>query len=299
MKTILFLASLCVLGTLRAQVYQNNTPVNVPDGSHITGDCGSSAAPGNASRLINVPLADTITDPSKVTFNINIAHTWLGDVVLELRTPAGNNCALIKRLGANGPDVCGTSANFVAGNTLSFAAGNTVGIPYQGIFGDIPAGVYAPTEGNDSTHYPTLIPLCNLNTFLQDVSVNGNWALVMYDNGVGDMGSIQSWQIVFAPGFGDPVSNLGTHPELLPDNGVSILGNPFTDRLTLLLNQAGTQTVLHVYAVDGKEMCQKTIPFPQAGSTVQLETGTWANGLYTLQVQTDGKMHRPIKLIKN
>src|SRR5690606_21195893 len=117
-------------------------------------------------------------------------------VVAELRTPSGSNCALIKRLGAISSLACGSSANFTSGNTFSFSSLNNISIPYAGLTSsdNVPAGIYSPTEGNDSTHYPQIIPLCDLGTFLDGISISGNWALVIYDNGVGDVGSIQSWQ---------------------------------------------------------------------------------------------------------
>jgi subtilisin-like proprotein convertase family protein len=278
MKTIFLLASLCLFGSMQAQMYQNSIPVNVPDATHVTGDCASGTAAGNASRVINVPISDTITDPSKVTINLNIAHTWLGDVVAELRTPSGSNCALIKRLGAISSAACGSSANFVAGNTLSFNSSNSITIPYTGLTSsdNIPAGIYSPIEGNDSTHYPQTIPLCNLHTFLDGVSILGNWALVMYDHGVGDVGSIQSWQIVFAPGFGDPISNVGIDQEIILSNSLTILGNPFKEQLSLVFNaQNAAKAILHVYAMDGKEVYEKSMSSIHVGGVMNIETSSW------------------------
>ncbi|RKS26860.1 putative secreted protein (Por secretion system target) [Flavobacterium endophyticum] len=291
MKTKLPLLFLLFCGIANAQTYTFNTVTPIPDGTGTS--CGSGNSAGNVSVSLNVPITATITDPTKVTINLDLVHTWLGDVVAELGTPAGGSCALIKRLGAATDTSCGDSSDFATGNVLSFNAANTtaINVVTPGAAQSIPAGAYAPTGGTST--YPTDIPLCNLTTFLNGVAVNGDWTMTLYDNGEEDTGSLNAWQIIFTTGF-----DLNTQ-DFLFTKRISVLGNPFNEALTLKLNEAGnTSTVLRIFSIDGREVFNKSYASNDAGQTISIETGAWQQGIYMLVPEIDGRRLNAIKLAK-
>ena len=289
MKTKLLLAMLLYSGFANSQTYSFTTVTPIPDGSGSS--CGSGNTAGSVITTVNVPLTATITDPTKVTINLDLVHTWLGDVVAQLSKPDGTSCALIKRMGATTDTSCGDSSDFATGNVLSFNATNTttINVTTPGATQSIPAGSYAPTGGTST--YPTTIPLCNLTTFLNGSAVNGNWSMTFYDHGQDDTGSVNSWQLIFATGF-----DLDTQ-DFLFTKRISVLGNPFQETLTLKLNEPGN-TSLHIYSIDGREVFNKTYAANDLAENISIDSSSWQQGIYLLVPEVDGRKLNTIKLAK-
>lgn len=293
MKTKLLSAFLFVCGVINAQTYSFTTSTPIPDGVTAASGCGSGTTPGSVVTTINVPLTATITDPTKVTINLDLTHVWLGDVVAKLSTPSGANCALIKRAGAALDDACGDSSDFGAGNILSFNAANTttMNVATPGSAASIPAGSYAPTGGTST--FPSTIPLCNLSTFLNGVAVNGNWTMTFYDHGNGDTGTVNAWQLIFTTGF-----DLNTQDFIFMKK-ISVLGNPFNEQLTLKMNEASNSTILRIYSIDGKEVFTRDYSNADPSQNISIETSSWQKGIYLLIPEIDGKRLNAIKVAKN
>ncbi len=290
MKTKLLFFFLVSCGLANAQTYSFNTVTPIPDG--VGSSCASGATTiGSVVTTINVPLTPTITDPTKVTINLDLVHTWLGDVVAKLGTPSGASCALIKRMGATSDTSCGDSSDFASGNILSFNAANTttINVTTPGSTQSIPAGSYAPTAGTST--FPTDIPLCNLSTFLNGVAVNGNWTMTLYDNGEEDTGSLNAWQIIFSTGF-----DLDTQ-DFLFTKRISVLGNPFTETLNLKLNEPG-DTVLRIYSIDGREVFTKSYAANDVTQNINIDSSSWQQGIYLLVPEVEGRKLNAIKLAK-
>lgn len=286
--TLLFFAFVCS-ALMQAQTYTFNTSTPIPDGAQIgTGTCGTGATPGSVTTTLDVPLAGTVADPTKITINLNLAHTWMGDVVAELVTPGGANCALIKRVGAGSDTACGSSGDFVTGNVLSFNSANTTTLP---ISGNPATGNYAPT-GPTGTTYPATIPLCDLTAFLNGVAVNGTWSMKFYDNGFQDLGTVNSWSLVFAPGA------LPTQ-EFIYNTSFSVLGNPFENELVLGVNDPTAKIAkLSLYAIDGKLVHVTTLTTIDVNENVRIDTSSLSQGVYVLVPEIDGRKQNAIKVVK-
>lgn len=272
-----------------AQTYSFTTPTPIPDG--VGTSCGSGATAGSVTTTINVPITGTITDPTKVTINLDLTHTWLGDVVAQLGTPSGTSCALIKRMGATSDISCGDSSDFAAGNILSFNAANTttINVATPGATQSIPGGSYAPTGGTSS--YPNTIPLCSLSTFLNGIAVNGNWTMTLYDNGEEDTGALNAWELVFTTGF-----NLDTQ-DFIFTKKISVLGNPFNEVLLLKLNEPG-DAIVNIYSIDGKNVFSKSYTANSISENITIDTTLWQSGVYILSPEIDGRKLNSIRLIK-
>lgn len=290
MKRQLLLAALSLSGLVHAQTYSNNTVTTIPDGTYVTGGCGSNATPGTVSSLINVPISGNVSDPIKVTFTLDITHSWLGDIVAEIIKPGQTSgCALIKRVNADLDTNCGSLDNFVAGNILSFNSANTTTIP---ISGNPATGNYAPTGPQSTTNYPATVPLCDLATFINGTAVNGNWTLKMYDNGAGDVGQLNAWSIVFATGA------LGEQ-EFTFSNSISVLGNPFENELVLMVNDPSARSAkLSLYTIDGKLVSVRDIASVNNSENISVNTSSFSSGMYVLVPELDGRKMNSIKLIK-
>ncbi len=176
------------------QSFQDTVDLAIPDGV----GSGSGGTPGMVTSTISVPLNAAIKDATKVTIELELEHTWCGDIVAELITPSGVSVgALIKRMGATLNTGAGDGSNFVAGQFFKFTAGNTTNIDLTP--NDLVGGNFKPTKGGDDSTYPEAIPLADLNN-LNSVAVKGDWKLKLYDHGGGDVGKLLSWKITFTEG---------------------------------------------------------------------------------------------------
>ncbi len=85
--------------------FENTTPVAIPDNN-----------PAGITSLINVPDAATAF---AVTVSVDISHTWIGDLIVKLRSPAGTEYTLHNKEG-------GSADNLVKSWTLNQFNGEQV-----------------------------------------------------------------------------------------------------------------------------------------------------------------------------
>ena len=177
---------------------ENNTVQNIPDGipNRPGGSyAGSDANPGIIESKIIIEKEGIIADVNKVNIEIDVSHPHCGDIVVELISPNGESCGLIKRIGSTTDNSAGSLSDFIGGNKLVFNASNS--IPIQAGT-NIAAGNYAPTSG--ASTFPINIPMSSLNTFLISKNIKGIWKIKVYDYGYGDTGSLNSWKLTFEVG---------------------------------------------------------------------------------------------------
>ena len=114
-----------------------------------------------------------------------MTHTWVGDLVMNLKAPNGQTLNLIAAL--NGGTGSNSTANFTNTviDSLSTTALSGAPAPRTGTFR---ADKFTAT-------IPTLTPTTT-NSWLPLLSaLNGNWTLGMCDIGGGDIGILTSWEI--------------------------------------------------------------------------------------------------------
>jgi subtilisin-like proprotein convertase family protein len=164
--------------------FENNTVVNIPDRSSVDYPSGEST--------IAISQNSTISNASKVSVELDIAHTFGADVAIELIAPNGDKCGLINKI--NGTE------EFATGNKLTFNALHSAFlVPVNGVY---VTGNYAPTFAPDLTQIGTPISITPiaLSTFFTGKNINGTWKLKMYDCAPGDVGKLNSWKIKFDTG---------------------------------------------------------------------------------------------------
>lgn len=165
-------------GTITSS-YTNNTPVSIPDG--LANNGLSPTAPSYSPSLINVSgyCVNAITAATVITVNLNINHTWTGDVVVWLQSPSGNLTRLFRNLGSSSLGFVNTSFSSIATNIIGSGTAGTANNtpPFTGTF--------APTAGGTFT------------SFLGS-SINGGWTLWVGDDVGIDVGTLLNWSITFA-----------------------------------------------------------------------------------------------------
>ncbi len=188
--------------------FTNSTPLPIPD-NVFTGVISTIAVSG-------IPAGAIVTN---VSVTLNISHTWVGDLDINVIAPNNVNMNLVGALdggtGSNGTDnfigtiISSTSTNPISGapapRTGTFAAEKRVG--------------YGPTGNTQTavTDWPALLG-----------TLNGNWRLAVADFAGLDVGTINSWSVSIT--FGAPAAGTWTGPA----------GTIFTDAPATVPYVAGT-----------------------------------------------------------
>ena len=292
MKKLYFLAIsfFSLSASTFAQTYQNIVATAPVDAIWRTGGCGYNTQPGMNNSSIAIPLNGTISDPSKITFNLSLKAAWLGDVSVELVDPQGNAITLIRRLGAVTNRECGDSSTFVPGNIIGFNSQSVTQIDAGAIAAGfpIPPGNYAPTYS--AANYPRLNP-GNLTSFLTGKQINGEWRLYIYDYGEGESSSINSWQIIIGAGAFLKNSETGTFT-----SEISLQQNPVQDYLSLNVDRNFKTLVCEIYDASGKVIKKEIMSNSKNDLTIDVKTLT--PGIYLLTPIKDGERQKAIKFIK-
>ena len=174
-------------------IVQNNTALLIPDCTQN----GTIKNPGSASNTIEITGDGIISDPSKITLELDLTHPFSGDVVVELVPPSGENCGIIKRIGTTTDTSSGSPLDFVLGNKLKFNSLHTTFLLPQ-VSTSFVTGKYAPSRGLSSI--PFSVPMIEMNTFFMGKNIKGIWTIKIYDYGVSDTGKLNSWKLYFDAG---------------------------------------------------------------------------------------------------
>jgi hypothetical protein len=166
----------------------------------------------------DMPALSAIED---IQVDINMAHTWVGDLNATLRAPDGDSHILFSDTGSTTATACGDSSNM--GGTYVFsdvlptpknwwtAAQDTTGAAV------IPVGNYRTTSAGDVPEggQDTVI----LDSF-DDFYAPGTWELALSDGGGGDTGSVSSAQLTVEHLGCSPAPCLATLPHNNGQQGI-------------------------------------------------------------------------------
>ncbi|MGA1379031.1 MAG: proprotein convertase P-domain-containing protein [Chitinophagaceae bacterium] len=144
--------------------------VSVPD---------ASAVGATSTIPVTLPTGAVI---SNVRVTLNMTHTWISDMVINLKAPNGQVLNLFNQHGGAGDNLVNTVVSSTG--TTSFASGSA---PFTGTFAATAAIGQGPT-GSTST-------AANFAALYSTPS--GNWVLAMRDLAGGDLGTLTSWSISF------------------------------------------------------------------------------------------------------
>ena len=157
-----------------AQVYEaTGLALDIPD----------LVSPG-ISSVLNVPTGGTIAD---LNVDLQITHTWVGDLCITLTHPSGSpTVQLVQRPGFDGGcDATGCCG--CGGNNLDVVLDDEGGGgPIEGLCG-------SPTV---PTSPPSYTPDEALSVF-DGMDMAGDWTLAVNDNGDGDTGTLEGWSLHF------------------------------------------------------------------------------------------------------
>jgi subtilisin-like proprotein convertase family protein len=128
-----------------------DTPVQITDNTTIT-------------STISIPDEGTLLD---VDLQLDITHTWVGDLTAVLTAPDGTEFTLFERIGSDGDNFTNTVFDDDADTAIG---GGTA--PYTGTFRGVDP--FAPLNGT---------------------SMTGDWVLSITDSAGGDQGALNAWSL--------------------------------------------------------------------------------------------------------
>jgi subtilisin-like proprotein convertase family protein len=202
MKAIMPVVLLGLTAAAQANVYGPQAGGPIPDASiDFTG--GTPLV-----STLNIAGAGTIVSVNSITLT-GLSHTWVGDLLVVLQAPNGDNIQVFGRLGCtanatvgNGSDLAG---NYIFQNTgTAFGGAAGTGLVPAGTYArrSVPATLTIPPPDNDDF------------TVFNGDSANGNWTLTINDWATLDTGSLTSWSLDITVSGGSPcpanIVNTGT-----------------------------------------------------------------------------------------
>jgi subtilisin-like proprotein convertase family protein len=148
---------------------QNNLaiPDNGLNGETVPGTAGQNYI--SSALTVAGVCPNVITNGTFIDVTVNITHTWVGDLVIFLRSPNGTNFLLSSRNGGLGINYTGT--HFITTAITNITAGAA---PFTGNF--LPEAAFSALNGSP---------------------INGTWTLFVGDDVVGDVGTLLNWSIAF------------------------------------------------------------------------------------------------------
>jgi len=223
-------------------VYSDDTAATIPDGS------GSNIAGVPLNKTINV--SDNL-NIDELEVSVNITHTFISDLVIELESPDGTALRLWDR------DCAGEDNMDITFSTSSPELPNNCSSPIIGTFN-----------------------ITNSNRSLEDFigeSSQGDWKLTVTDYWDTDGGSLESWALNICY-----TSILSTQEiENAPD--FSITPNPASSNIVIqLLNDTNNDVDVKFYDISGKIV--KTAQIQDQESQSLINVSALSSGIYFVRV---------------
>jgi len=192
--------------------FTHNPNLSIIDDGYIgvgDGNDGFGADAGMVCDLIDTSgIIPKHFKVDKVSIDIGMTHTWLGDITLKLQSPEGTILALVERpqgdggihnTGDNGANSgLGDSSN-LDGILLNFADGNVIDSELMGK--DITDLQFVCTDDGNCSFSPNPDQALVVGSSVADFAAfkgqnaSGNWTLCAGDGGNGDTGTVATWTL--------------------------------------------------------------------------------------------------------
>lgn len=174
--TVNFNFTLGTLGTAGQTFSYNGGAVKIPDGDArgVSIPLTVSGFPGNLADL-NFRIDGTECIADRGATAVGVDHSWVGDLVFRLTSPAGTTVTIINRAGGSGNsgrNFCRTVLDDDAANALSINTVAASGAPFTGTFK--PSNPLSAFDGENP---------------------NGIWTLTVIDSFSGDNGNVRAFSL--------------------------------------------------------------------------------------------------------
>lgn len=149
----------------------------------------------NAGVATFVLSASNGANPTIASFNsltLRMSHTWAGDLLIQLTSPAGTTADVLVRPGVTTATGFGSSSDLLLANTYTFVESGGAAWP---------TGSAASVAGGTYNRFPrAAAPVVAADTGLgfgafAGENLNGNWTLTIRDYAGGDTGVVETWSM--------------------------------------------------------------------------------------------------------
>ena len=267
-------------------------PVEIPDDGY-DGSMGSMAC----VDLDN--SGGVVVGVSDVSMDMEITHTWVGDLTIKVMSPTGTVTTAMATPGQPGaPDdgstCCGNNDD-LDGTPINFADSNPTDAENMGL-----GGVGVCTGDGLCNYFPNPdgAPGTDFSDFDGEDAV-GTWTVCVGDGAAGDLGEILDFTLTVD---GSTVSN---EPGAELPDGYSVsqaYPNPFNPQTQLIVEVGETQNVVaEVFNALGQKVATIHDGVIAAGQsqTLTFEAGTLPSGLYVVRVAGEAfTTTRSVSLLK-
>lgn len=233
--------------TLSCVTYNSVDGVPIADGNGAGGPISTS--------IINIPVNYSIVD---MNIGVNIAHTNIKDLKVNLRHPDNTVVRLINR-------ICTTQDGIIA----NLADGSGAPICTNPV-----VGTFSPTQ--------------NLET-LNSKSAQGNWKLEVQDFATNNIGTLNSWSILVC--YLVPLNTASF--EL---SNLTIAPNPSNGNFNVKFNStSGKDILINVFDISGRQIFAKSYP-NESVFTQNIQLDNVQSGVYLVNIQ-DGTQKSVRKIV--
>jgi subtilisin-like proprotein convertase family protein len=216
--------------------------------------------------VLNVPVGKTVVD---VNCTVDITHSYVADLVVSLVSPQGTEIILFGGVGGDGNDFANTTFDDEATVAIDSSAALA---PFTGVF--------KPVE--------RLWLLDGENSF-------GEWKLKIFDNGPGDGGALENWNLTIRYSSGPDYVTIPGNFSLVKN-----YPNPFNPKTRIVFNVPRTANIkIVIYDVSGREV--KTVlneqRAPMLEDFVDFDASTFASGVYFYSLIADDEFIESKKMV--
>ncbi|MBL7743423.1 MAG: choice-of-anchor J domain-containing protein [Chitinophagaceae bacterium] len=184
----------------------------------------NAAGTTHTLAVSGVPAGATVTG---VSVTINLTHTWISDMVINLRAPNGKILNLFNARGADGDNLTNTVISSASTTSLATATA-----PFTGTFAaDAASGVGPTGFVSDVTSFAGLYSVGN-----------GNWTLGLRDLFTFDLGTLTSWSITITYQMQNPVVTWSPVSGLYTNSTATTSYTAGTDAYSVYAKPAATTT---------------------------------------------------------
>ncbi|MCP9751985.1 GEVED domain-containing protein [Ferruginibacter sp. HRS2-29] len=201
-------------------------------------------------RVTGVPAGATITS---IVVNFSATHSYVGDMVLNLKGPNGKVLNLANRIGGGGNNFTNTNISSIAATSITTAAA-----PFT--------GTYAPQAAN-SVAGATIVTsnISNATTFgdlygASSSTANGNWTLSARDKDLFYGGTLKNWSITINYTYiNNPVTvTWSPATDLYTNPGATIAYVAGANASTVYAKPSAAGTVVYTATLKNGSGCQTT-----------------------------------------
>ena len=218
--------------------------LSIPDG------VGANSPGAALTHVINVP-SDVVID--YVTVNVDITHTYIDDLIIEIIHPDGTTSVNVWDRDCAGQNDL----------EITFADGNPAIVCAEPTVGD-----YAPTN-----------PL----SAFSGLSSMGNWTISITDNYNQDLGTLNDWSIEVCS---DPTASI----EESDFDVFSIFPNPNNGEFTIKLNSSTDEDVsVEIYDIRGRSVYSKSFANTSSDFNQTINLNAIESGMYLVKVNDGDK----------